>query len=255
MTTTQRRIILFFVVTYALTWFGWLGNWLAPGPYWPLPMNPFGPLIAAPLVLWLTEGGAGVRAWLRRIWRFRAPLWVYAVALIGPLIVIVASIWLATMSGAATAPLPPREFAEFLILIPIMLIAGPLPEELSFRGHGQHELQKEMTPLTAALWIGIGVLIWHTPVFLTGDVPWPFIVTIVAVSVVYAWLYQVGGSVWPLVTLHFSVNYFGGEWLGSMIAPDGQVTYGLWFAAFYLVWVAVLVWRYGPELGRRSPAT
>jgi membrane protease YdiL (CAAX protease family) len=158
------------------------------------------------------------------------------------------------MTGAPTAPLPPREAIEFLILIPIMLIAGPLPEELSFRGYGQHELQKETTPLTAAIWIGIGVLIWHTPVFLTGDVPWPFIVTIVAVSVVYAWLYQVGGSVWPLVTLHFSVNYFGGEWLGAMIAPEGQVTYALWFAAFYVAWVAVLVWRYGPDLGRTRPA-
>ena len=95
-----------------------------------------------------------------------------------------------------------------------MLIAGPAPEELSFRGYGQHELQQEMSPLNAAIWIGIGVLIWHVPLFLFGEVPWPFIVTLVAVSVVYAWLYQLGGSVWPLVTLHFVVNYFGGDWFG-----------------------------------------
>ena len=59
MTAIQRRIVLFFLVTYALSWFGHLGNWLLPGPYWPLPMNPLGPIIAAPLVLWFAEGSAG----------------------------------------------------------------------------------------------------------------------------------------------------------------------------------------------------
>ena len=56
MNATQRRIVIFFLVTYALSWFGWLGNWLAPSEYWPLPMNPLGPIVAAPLVIWLTEG-------------------------------------------------------------------------------------------------------------------------------------------------------------------------------------------------------
>ena len=251
MTATQRRIVIFFVVTYALTWFGWLGNWLAASEYWPLPMNPLGPIVAAPLVIWFTEGREGLMTWLRRIARFRAPLWVYAVAFFGPLAIILASIGLASASGAPTQPLPPRDFAEFLILIPVMLLLGPVEEELSFRGYGQHELQQAMSPLSAAIWIGVGVLIWHTPLFLVGSVPWPFIATLVAVSVVYAWLYQLGGSVWPLVILHFVVNYFGGEWLGEYIAEGGQVLYSIYFAAFYVIWVALIVWRYGPDLGRK----
>lgn len=253
MTRTQQRIVLFFLVTYAVTWLGWVGNWLVPSDNWPL-QNPLGPVIGVVLVIWFTEGGAGLQKWWRRIINYRAPAWVYAVAFVIPLAVIVASIWLAKASGAPTAPLPPREILEFVILIPIMLLMGPLPEEISFRGYGQHELQAEMTPLNAAIWIGIGVLVWHAPLLLAGNVPWPFIVTIVAVSVVYAWLYQVGGSVWPLILLHFVVNYFGGEWLGAVIAPDGQVTYALWYAAFYVIWVAVLIWRYGPELGRKRAA-
>lgn len=251
MTAIQRRIVLFFLVTYALSWFGHLGNWLLPGPYWPLPMNPLGPIIAAPLVLWFAEGSAGLKVWLRRIGKFRAPLGIYAVAFFIPLGIILASIWLASVSGAATLPLEARGFGEFLVLIPIMLIAGPAPEELSFRGYGQHELQQEMTPLSAAIWIGIGVLIWHVPLFLFGEVPWPFVATLVAVSVVYAWLYQFGGSVWPLVTLHFVVNYFGGNWLGQIIAGSGQVTYAIYFGLFYLAWAAIIVWRNGPELGRK----
>jgi membrane protease YdiL (CAAX protease family) len=174
------------------------------------------------------------------------------VAFLVPLAVILASIWLASASGAPTQPLPDREFLEFIILIPIMLLLGPLPEEVSFRGYGQHELQTTISPLMAAIWIGVGVLIWHAPLFLAGNVPWPFIVTIVAVSVVYAWLYQLSGSVWPLVLVHFVVNYFGGEWLGAMIAPDGQMLYSIYYAGFYVIWAAFIIWRYGSELGRRS---
>lgn len=258
MTAAGRRIILFFLVAYALSWFGWLGNWLWPGlPIWPLPNNPFGPIIAAPLVIWLTEGRDGVRSWLRRLGRFHAPLWIYAMALLVPLAIILASVGLAAASGAATQPLPNRELLEFVLLIPILLLLGPIEEEPAFRGYGLHELQQVMSPLAASLWIGIGVLIWHAPLLITGAIPWPFAVTLVAVSVVYAWLYQVGGSVWPLVALHFSVNYFGGEYFGSMIAPSGQVLYAVIFGCFYVIWAALIISRHGPGLGRsgfHSPA-
>lgn len=249
MTTIQRRILIFFLVTYALSWFGWLGNWLLPSDNWPL-QNPLGPVVAALIVIGFTEGSSGLGKWWRRILRYRAPAWVYAVAFVVPLAIILASIWLATVSGVTAEPLPEREFVEFLILVPIMLLAGPLPEEISFRGSGQHELQSEITPLNAAVWVGLGVLVWHVPLFLAGNVPWPFIVTIVAVSVVYAWLYQLSRSVWPLTLLHFVVNYFGGEWLGAMIPDAGQVTYSLFYMAFYVTWAGILIWRYGPELGR-----
>ena len=163
-------------------------------------------------------------------------------ALLIPIAIILLSIWLASQTGAAAQALPPRGMAEFLVLIPMMLLFGPAPEELSFRGYGQRELQVTMSPLAAALLIGLGVLIWHVPLFLLGEVPYPFIITLVAVSVVYAWLYQHGGSVWPLVTLHFAVNYFGGNYLGTMVAePAGQIIYAWFFAAFYILWVALIL--------------
>lgn len=213
-------------------------------------MFPLGPVFAALLVIGFTEGRTGIKAWWDRIKQFRAPFWVYAVAAIVPLCIILASIALAIVCGAPTRPLDPRGPVEFLVLIPIILLLGPLPEEVSFRGYGQHELQETMSPLSASISIGIGVLIWHAPVFLLGNVPWPFIITIVAVSVVYAWLYRSGHSVWPLVLLHFQVNYFGGEWLGRYIADEGQIAYSLFFMAFYLIWVFLIIWRCGPQLCR-----
>jgi CAAX protease family protein len=248
----RSRILLFFAVAYVLTWFGNLGNWLLPSEAWPAPMNPLGPIIAAPLVIWFTEGRAGLKAWLRRIGRFRAPIRVYAAAFFIPLAIILASVGLALAIGTPAGPLPAYSIAELLLFIPIALIAGPAPEEPAFRGFGQHELQETMSPLAAGLWIGLGVLIWHLPLLVIGEIPWPIMITLMAVSVVYAWLYQVGGSVWPLVTLHFVQNYFGGEYFGSIFAGNDGVIWIGFLTAFYVVWASLLAWRLGPSLGRQS---
>jgi CAAX protease family protein len=252
MSAIYRRIGVFFILTYALTWFGNLGNLVWPSELWPS-MNPLGPLMAAPLALWLTGGGLAVKNWLRRLGNFRAPIWVYAISLLGPLAIILASVGLASASGAATQGLPHVEWFEFIILVPIMLLMGPAPEELSFRGLAQHDLQQASSPLFTALLIGVGVAIWHLPLVLAGDITAPWIVCIVAVSVVYAWIYNQGGSIWPVVMVHFTVNYFGGNYFGEIIAtPEGQLVYAGIHAGFYVLWAAAIFWIAGPELRRKA---
>lgn len=255
MSTIVYRLVVFFVLACALTWMGWLGNLFWPSDYWLLPMNPFGPLIAAPIAILITGGVAELRSWSRRLVNFRAPAWVYATALIGPLVIILGSLGLAALTGAPIQPLPELGVLDLLLAIPLILIAGPLEEEVTFRGYMQHELQQAISPFAAALVIGVGVVVWHAPLLILGELLWPMAICIVAVSVVYAWLYRMGGSVWPVVALHFSVNYFGGELLGSMLADaNGQFVYQLFFMAFYLVWAAWIVWKFGPSLiGHRSP--
>ena len=252
MPVAYRNVTLFFALACALTWAGWLGNYLWPAPYWPLPMNPLGPLIAAPLTIWLLEGRAGLAAGWRRILNFRAPLWVYATAFLLPLGAVIASIWLAIQAGAPTQTLPQREWLEFVILVPVMLIMGPLEEELTFRGYGQVELQRTMSPLAAAILIGLGVVVWHIPLFLIGSIELPYLIILPSVSVVYAWLYQKGGSIWPVVLLHFTVNYFGGEWLGQMILPQGQFMEAVFHTAIYVAVALLIVWREGPTLDGAS---
>ncbi len=250
MSATTNRIIIFFLLACALSWFGNFGNWLWPSNAWPVPMNPLGPLLAAIAVIWYFDGRAGLKNWWRRLLRFRAPVWLYAVAFFVPLAIIIASIWLAIALGTPAGPLPPRGAAEFLILVPIMLILGPLPEEVSFRGYGQHELQKQLSPLAASLWVGLGVAIWHAPLLLGGYIPMIIALALPAVSVVYAWLYVTGRSVWPLVVLHFVQNYFGGEYFGLKFAQVDRDVWIYFVTAFYIVWAVLLWWRFGPSLGR-----
>lgn len=243
------RLCLFFGLAYALSWSGLAGNWLWPSGAWPTPINPLGPLLAAPLALWMLDGRAAVAAWWRRILRFRAPPWVYGIAFFLPLAIIIASVLLARAIGTPAMPLPDYSAGEFLIGIPIVALFGPIPEEPGFRGLGQYELQTAIPPFAAALVIGVGVAIWHLPLFLLDNLPPVIALTLLAVSVVYAWLFIMGGSVWPLVTLHFVQNYFGGEYFGQMFAPDQSHVWLGFLTVFYLMWAAVLVWRYGPALG------
>lgn len=249
MTRIVSRVVVFFLLAYVLSWFGLLGNRLWPSPAWPLPINPLGPLVAAPLTLWLFDGSTAVRDWWRRMLRFRAPLRIYAAAFFIPLALILLAIGLALALGTPSQPLPDIAPGELLILAPLLILFGPLPEEPGFRGMGLHLLMQEMPVLAAAIWIGLGVVIWHLPLFLLGDIPWVVILALFGVSVVYAWLYVAGGSIWPLVLLHWVQNFFGGEWLGTMFTPEHSAVWLTILGVFYLLWASWLVWRYGPSLG------
>lgn len=247
---TYWRIVLLFALSCAFSWFGIAGNWLWPSAYWPTPIMPLGPLIAAIVTLWFTSGVAGLRIWFYRILRFRAPVWIYAVAFFVPLAIIAASAGLAIAVGMPHRPLPDYTLLEYTIFVPIVVVMGPAPEELAFRGFGQHTLQRHASPLIASLLVGLGVVVWHIPLFAAHEIPSTIAIAIVAVSVVYAWLYNMSRSVWPLVVLHFVQNYFGGGIFGRMFAPDDASIWLGFLGAIYVVWALILVWRFGPGLGR-----
>jgi membrane protease YdiL (CAAX protease family) len=253
MSITVYRVSLFFVLACALTWAGWLAGFIWPSEQWPT-MNPLGPLVAAPITIALTEGRVGLAAWLRRIARFRAPLWVYGAATLVPLAIIAVAMGVTAASGAVMHAIPVPSPLDVLIVIPILALMGPMPEEVTFRGHALPALQAILTPLAASLLIGIGVVVWHLPLIIEGSLAWPWIITIVLVSIVYTWLYNAGQSVWPLVTLHLVVNLFGSEFLGAIVAePQTQLVYALVYAALYFVWAAAVLWRCGPALGVSRP--
>src|SRR4051812_30501647 len=99
-------ILLIFGCTWAidLTLAAQARGWLPPIlPEWLGIFTGYGFIIAALLAAVLTEGGSGVRRLLRRylIWRVH-PAW-YAVALLGPVVVVLAAIALAVAGGA---PMP-----------------------------------------------------------------------------------------------------------------------------------------------------
>jgi uncharacterized protein len=255
MNPTHIKILAFFALSCALAWSGNLGNYLWPSDNWPVPMNPLAPLLAAPIVISLTTGRAGLKAWWRQITRFRAPGWVYATSFLVPLAIIAASFGLTVALGADLAPLPRVGLAEVLVTIAlVVLLFGPMEEEVSFRGYGLVEMERTMSPMAASLWIGFGVMVWHLPLLLTGDLPWTVLLPLAGVSVVYGWLFKSGGSVWPLVILHGQLNCVSSLVTGPMM-PDraDQAIYLAILGVFYLAWAALIALVAGPSLtGRRA---
>src|SRR5215218_5931168 len=139
----RHPVVTFFLLTYTLSWGA-------------IPWNSFfapGGLVAALVVVFFTEGLAGLKAMGSRLIRWRVSWIWYALALAVPLAVTFAAIGLNTAFGA---PVP--EIAEFSVWYGLpMAIAinmvnplnAQLPEEASFRGWAQPKLQTIRTPLAA----------------------------------------------------------------------------------------------------------
>jgi uncharacterized protein len=192
----RHPVITFFLLAYALSWAAIpLGSFFAPGV-----------LVSALVVVSLTQGLAGLRAMGSRLIRWRVSWIWYAVALAVPMIVKLAALGLNTALGA---PVP--HVAEFDVwyALPMAIainIVSPLnaqlPEESSYRGWAQPELQKHRTPLAATALMVVGVTIWHGPLFFMpqfGSSPIEALATI-AVTFWYAWLFNhASGS--SLITL------------------------------------------------------
>ena len=183
----RHPVVTFFVLACALSWAAipWQ-SFFAPGV-----------LVAALIVVFLTEGLAGLKAMGSRLIRWRVSWVWYALAVAVPLSVKFASIGLTSALGGAPFP----EIAEFTVWysLPMAIainIVNPLnaqlPEESSYRGWAQPKLQTTRTPLAATVLMAVGVTIWHVPVFVMpqfGSSPIEAVGTI-AVTFWYAWLFN-----------------------------------------------------------------
>ena len=224
----RHPVITFFLLTYALSWgaIPWQ-SFFAPGV-----------LVAALIVVSLTEGVAGLKAMGSRLIRWRVSWIWYALALGVPLAIKFASIGLNNAFGAPTA-----HIAEFTVwyALPMAIainivnpINAQLPEEASFRGWAQPKLQTTRTPLAATALMAIGVTIWHIPLTLMpqfGSSPIETLATI-AVTFWYAWLF----------------NHASGSALLTLIAhaTEGTIeTSALWqdtADTIRMMWIDSLIW-------------
>jgi hypothetical protein len=102
--TGQHRPLAFLVLAYAVSWWAWpfyaLG--LSPTPFFAC-----GPLVAALVVIGLTEGRAGYREWGARLLRWRVGWRWWAVALGPPLAVLALAAAANVAIWGAPAPTEP----------------------------------------------------------------------------------------------------------------------------------------------------
>ncbi len=169
------------------------------------------------LLISIREGSAGRLLSSLTIWRVH-PGW-YALALLGPpAVMLVAMAWHTGLGGAApaypAADLWPLTVVNF---VAVLLIGGPLGEELGWRGYALPRMSAALGPRIAAILMGILWAVWHGPLFFLVGTPqsgipitW-FALQAVSFSVVLATVYRAtGGSVLLPILLHASANTFAG---------------------------------------------
>jgi len=248
-------LVTFFVLTYIFSWWGWLIDGVG--------QIPFGPLLAALIVVPLTGGVAGLKAWASRIVRWRVGLKWYAVALLLPVAIVVAAVILNVLLGAGAPSAGqlgawPGIFPEFLF---VFLIIG-LGEEPGWRGYALPRLQEGRSvadprtgALLATLILAVFGVIWHLPLFITGDSPWSNIPLIVAGYILFTWLFNnTNGSVLIAMLFHASVGAVGPSFFAPMFSGADSVRYSWLLAALYCIVAVVVVILARPARLARTPS-
>ena len=242
----------FFVLACALSWWPWI---LYSVGLSPTPIVGIGPFLAALLVLAVTEGKSGVVGLLRRMVRWRVGIQWYAVALLLPIVVILAAaalnvFLLGAQRTSSVADL--GGWSSFLLLFLLSLLipgfAGTW-EEPGFRGYALPRLQFRYSALIASLILGVLWAFWHLPFVVTGEQIWiDATLFIIEWSIVYTWLFNnAKGSVLIVMLFHAMNNTFSSAFESQMFSGADSVNQAWLRLALWGVVAIVLVIVYGSQ--------
>jgi uncharacterized protein len=203
MFTIIRRypLVAFFALTYVFLGLGWL---VFKGQI------PFSPLLAALVVVPIIGGRSGLKAWAKRITHWRVEFRWYMAAILLPLIVTASAAAINILLGASSKPIDTSTFPELIFEAIFVFLFVGLGEEPGFRGFALPRLQARYSATVATLILAVLGVIWHIPLFLSGDSPWTNIPLIVVGYFVFTWLFNnSNGSVLIVMLFHTATAIFG----------------------------------------------
>ena len=252
----RHPLITFFVLAYALSWWPAI---LYALDLLPQPIVGFGPFLAALVVLAITQGKTGVVGLLRRMVRWRVGLRWCAVALLLAFAIALAAAVFNVLLGAqapSSAVLGGWTdlFPTFFLLLLIPGIGGAW-EEPGWRGYALPRLQSGRSALVASLILGVLWAFWHLPLMVVGEVNWSDLVLVIAVSVVFTWVFNsANGSVLIVMLMHAMNNTISGSFFSPMFSGADSVSQSWVLAALWWAVAILVVAVAGPEhLSRKHP--
>jgi uncharacterized protein len=251
--TREHRLVAFFGLTFLISWWAW--------PFYvagisPTPFFPCGPLVAAVIVVGVTEGRSGYRAWGARLLRWRVGWVWWAVAIGTPLAVLAIASTANILLWSAPTPvlnqLPWTSLLVFGALRFVDPLDGPFGEEPGWRAYAVPELQRSRSPLTATLVLAPLAALWHLPLVTSGLLAPVGLPITFAITFVYVWLFnRTGGSALLTLVFHVAQGTFSYAVLGFAGADAARMDWlvgVLWFAlAAILVAVDRQAWRAAPD--------
>jgi membrane protease YdiL (CAAX protease family) len=251
---TFKRLWLFLVITFAMTWTSWWslatvfrasdGVFAHPLSALLYLVGGLGPTVAAIFAVALTPLQGTLREYASRLFRWRvSPIWWLAALAIPP-----AMAWLVEridlLSAGSTLQAPSLEpLWRLALLFPLMIVGGGL-EELGWRGVAQPELERRFSPLNAAIIVSFFWALWHLPLFFIpgtsqfGSNFGFFALQIFGTGFITAWLYDNTRSILLCILFHAAVN---AAFAMGLLAPDVPTLSSLFGGAVRLVIGLVLV--------------
>lgn len=261
-------IVRFVALTFAISWLAWSPivafGWSTiddPRGAILFMIGGFGPSLAG----WWMLRRAGRRDTRRRLIDPRPiPGRLWLVALLGYPLVFAASAALVVVAGGAW---PTFDGAGAWVSGPvalvgglvIVLLLGPLSEEVGWRGFAQDRFGGAHGHVPGTLLLGLVWWAWHLPLFwmpstlhgsqgLFSAFAIGYLFTVLGYAIFFAWIHhRTGGSILAAVVAHFSINV-----TFAAAAPfDGSII----AVATVLLAIAatVLAWR-DPSLGAAQPS-
>lgn len=228
--TTRHQLALFVIATLVLSW--------SFVPLSAADLLAQGPMLAAFLVLALVSGRPGVRELWQQMTRWRVGWGWYVVApgLMVAMHVLALAVsgvlGLERADGAATPTLP-----ALLSVWGLLLLAGGQWEEPGWLGYLARRLQELVTsaPVGVLLLAGLVRMVWHTPLVLSGAIPWyDFVFGTFALQTILLWLYyRTGGSILLPLICHLFSNLTWRTFMPLIAEPDQR--------SYWLVFVVVEV--------------
>jgi CAAX protease family protein len=168
-----------------------------------------GPTAFALLFTWREGDGAVRRLLATASTRPDRRRWYALVAL--PLVWALGVVGVAVALGDPAIGAFDRVFPAILI-IPLVALIPAFAEEIAWRGYAVTRLLPSMTPLAAALVLGIPWAVMHLFLQLPGQMNaglewWPTVVSLVSYSVILTWAFVgSGGSVLLVALVHAGLN-------------------------------------------------
>ncbi len=191
------------------------------------------------------------------------PIW-WLLSLLAIPVVIVLGIALDVLLGGVLPAMPnlkllaadPISIPIFLIM---MLIAGPLSEELGWRGFVLESFQRTWSPLRSSLTLSAVWWAWHLPLFfmrgtthyhwgLFTPIFWLFMIQILLLTVLMTLAYNHNGrSVLAAILIHFSYNL-----MISLLVPVSTAAFAfatVFLAALVIVTMKIFGWKETATVG------